>query len=1030
MSRPLLPAVLALLAATPVAAADERTAGHVQIPVEVYERLMAPVRDPSRGPRPALSGYALGNARVTLTVPDAEPQPTAQVQVDLTLEVLDDQWVLAPVLPAGTAVDSVTVGGTPVALAAGPAGLGWITNKKGSHAMTLRYRVDAQRSPGGFTLAVPVPAAASIVLAATLPGPGLEVTVIPATGVRTTPAGSVTRVEATIPAASGVQISWRAPSGRGHALSRARYTGRLVGDAVAWTGELGVDLFGGATTTVPLLPRGVTLRTLSVDGRDAAVLVEGGQLATLVKGAGTHLIRVGFETPVVRGDGPPSVELKIPEAPISRFDLTLPGRKELKATPASSVTTRAEGSDTVATVHVPLTDRLTLAWSEAVPDDAKAEARTSAALYHAAHAEEGVLYVHARVHYEVSRGAVGKLQLLVPAGVQVDRIESSGGELADWRLALAPPGRPRLATVFLNREVTGELTLDVHYDRSLGAPGVDLELPLLRAADAQRQRGMVALLAGADLTLDPQDEVAGTRVGENQLPAFVREGIERTVAHTFKYVEEPPRFVVRARTPDAVTGKFDAQVDTLVSLGEVTLTGAASVEIRVKSGRLSAVQLELPADVTLLSLTGPSLRSHRAATADGRLVVDVAFTQEMEGEFRLDVGYERILAPAPGESPVEVPTLRVRGVEVEQGRIAVEAVSAVEVRPAAAEQLAVVDVAELPQQLVLRTTHPILVAYKYLHAEPPHRLTLGLTRHRLAGIQEATIDRARYRTLVTPDGLEVTTAVFTVRNSRQQFLKLRLPKGVAVWSASVDGKAEKPAVSDDGDNTTVLLKIVHSTSGFPVQIVFATQGPGFGAGGSLRSVLPRPDLLVTHSRWDLYLPAGIRYGSPSTNMQELDDDEAPAEEPPLASPGGDAAAGPGAGRLTFDVPKTGVHYAFAKLYANQAEQESWVRIPYASPTGAVLGRVFSVVGALTFWLGLGLLLRPHPSFPQTSRRLSLGLAGGGLLAVLGCLTLYHVGPLAALLTSVAVWVAAAAAYGRKWLDTRRATGSPAGDGRP
>src|SRR5881397_1489816 len=160
----------------------------------------------------------------------------------------------------------------------------------------------------------------------------------------------------------------------------------------------------------------------------------------------------------------------------------------------------------------------------------------------------------------------------------------------------------------------------------------------------------------------------------------------------------------------------------------------------------------------------------------------------MEGEFRLELTYEKIFverggaasSSSEGESQVEVPTPKVRGAEVEQGRIAVEALSAVEVRPAAAEQLTAVDVGELPQQLVLRTSHPILTAYKYLHAEPRHRLTLGLTRHRLAGVQEAAIDRADYRTLCTREGLQVTTAEFTVRNSRKQFLRLRLPRGATV----------------------------------------------------------------------------------------------------------------------------------------------------------------------------------------------------------------------------------------------------------
>jgi hypothetical protein len=1003
-----LPLVVCLLAAaTPAAPQAAPGTGHVQIPVELYNTLVT-ASDPAQRPRPAPAGYALGNARVTVQVPASADRATAEIHAELTVDVLEDQWVLVPVLPGGTPVDSVTVGGAAVQLAATPSGLAWATKAKGSYAMMLVYRVDAQRFPGGFALPLPVPQAAAISLNASLPGKNLDVTVIPAAGTRVTVAGGTTHVQATVPTTSGLQISWRTPSVRGHSISRAQYSGRLTGDAVEWTAELGVDVFGDATATVAVLPRSVTLSTLSVDGKEAVVLVENERFATLVKGSGAHRVRIGFTTPVVKQDGPPRVELAIPQVPISRFDLMLPGSKELKVTPAASVEAHAAGAGTSATVHVPLTESVRFEWSEAVPGDVKAEARANASVYHAAHAEEGVLYVHALVQYEVSRGATNRIQLLIPPGVQVNRIESASGAVADWRLATAPAGKPRLATVFLNRELTGELVLSVHYDRSLGAPGGDLELPLLRAPDAQRQRGMIALLAGKDLILDPKDDAAGTRVGDNQLPAFVRDAIDKTVAHTFKYADEPPRVVVRARTPDAVAAKFEAQVDTLVSLGDVAVTGSASVMVHVKSGRVSTLQLELPADVNLLSVSAPSLRSHQAAPGEGKLLVSVAFTQEMEGEFRLELAYERILAGAQAESLVDVATPHVRGAEVEQGRIAVEALSAVEVRPATTDELTVVEVAELPQQLVLRTTNPILMAYKYLHAEPAHRLALGLTRHRLAGVQEAVIDRADYRTLYTRDGLQVTTAEFVVRNSRKQFLRLRLPKGATVWSAFVDGKADKPAVSETKTGeSTVLVKILNSTAGFPVQLVYATQGPALSGLGSARGALPRPDILVTHSHWDVYVPDGMSYGRPRSNMEVVEagrsvSRDVMARQLARTSAGAPQALDP----LRIEVPAAGVHYVFEKLYANQSDQEAWISVPYASAVGTWIGRVASTLGALLFWVGLGLFARPDPRLPTLAPRVSLGAAGAGLVLVAICGGVYHVGAWPAVLVSLVVLAAA------------------------
>ena len=96
-------------------------------------------------------------------------------------------------------------------------------------------------------------------------------------------------------------------------------------------------------------------------------------------------------------------------------------------------------------------------------------------------------------------------------------------------------------------------------------------------------------------------------------------------------------------------------------------------------------------------------------------------------------------------------------------------------------------------------------------------------------MQVAAIERADYKSRVTRDGLAVTTARLLVRNSQRQFLRLALPPASQVWSVFVDGKPEKPAFAADGatngagaKGTAVLVKMINSARGFPVEIVYAT----------------------------------------------------------------------------------------------------------------------------------------------------------------------------------------------------------------
>ena len=637
-----------------------------------------------------------------------------------------------------------------------------------------------------------------------------------------------------------------------------------------------------------------------------------------------------------------------------------------------------------------MSESVTFSWVDAVPEDVRAQVRANATLYHMVHAEEGVLQVRGLVVYEINRGETNLLKLKVPKDAQVTSVKAPSGGVSDWTETAAGGDTHKTISVFLDRAVKGEFVLDVTYEYLLGGGEQALEplpVPLLAADNVHRQRGMVALLAGPELTLQPLTEDRLARVGENQLPAFVRNLLTMSVAHTYKYTERSPELVVRAVAPERKQGKFDAQVDTLISIGDVTMKGSATVEINVKSGAILALALRLPGDVNVLNVTGPSIRSHNVGSGDDHQSIDIDFTQEMEGQFRLEVNYERIMGDSEPES--RVPTVSVDDAEVEHGRIAVEALSAAEVRATTADQLSSLDVNELPQQLVLKTTNPILLAYKYVHAEPPYRLALKITRHREIDVQVAAIEKAHYSTLYTRDGLAVSTARFQVRNSRRQFLRLELPPESQIWSVFVDGKAEKPAEAEaTADGSAVLIKMINSATGFPVEIIYATRVAPMAFMGNVHGRLPTPDMVVTHTRWDVYLPVGPSYRDPDSSLDAV----ITGRLVNGAQMGGEALArarsakGPAMGEpLRLSVPSQGIHYAFEKLYANQSPRDATFSLGYASPGGARLGLALSLLGVLLLWLAIVAIGGRRVSLPRSAALTVLVAGVGMLLAAIGYL---------------------------------------------
>jgi hypothetical protein len=666
---------------------------------------------------------------------------------------------------------------------------------------------------------------------------------------------------------------------------------------------------------------------------------EGASFAAVVEGRGRHRVSASFRVPIERGDGLPRASLSIVPTPVCRFDMRLPGQREVSVEPHAGVTNVHEQGATLATFHVPMTSSVAIQWAEAVPADAQEiELRAHADLVVAVRPDEGVLSMRAFASFEITRGTTSRAELAIPDGVQINEVESDAGVVSDWRVV--EDGSQKVLTIFLDREVGDRLDLVVHYERAwpiATRTSTPFDVPILRARGVDRQRGMIALLAAGELTLEPRSEERVTRVGDNLLAPHVRDALGETVAHTFRYLDDPPRLVAVGAVRPPEPARFDAQVDTLVSLGEVGANLVTMVELDVKSGAVDTFVLTLPPGLNVLEASAPSLRRYSIEGEGDARRLRVELTQAMEGRLTIEVLSERITGR---EEELEMPFIGVVGAEVERGRIGVEALAPFQVDVASSERLSPVDPAELPEQLLLRTDNPILHAYRYAQATPAPQFAVRITRHAQIQTLQATVEEAHYRTLYTAGGLAVTTARFTVRNRRQQFLRVRLPEGSEVWSARVDGQTEEPAEEGEDGDRAVLLNIVSAADAFAVELVYATPVPGLGAFGRVRAELPRLDVVVTRSIWELYLPRGARYMDPESSMSLVSIGR--ADPAVLAEDARD---------LSIEVPAEGVRYVFSKMYAGQGGERVAIAIPYSSGWGGAFVWLLSFLGAVLFWLG-------------------------------------------------------------------------------
>ncbi|MBN1881149.1 MAG: hypothetical protein JW885_03160 [Deltaproteobacteria bacterium] len=315
--------------------------------------------------------------------------------------------------------------------------------------------------------------------------------------------------------------------------------------------------------------------------------------------------------------------------------------------------------------------------------------------------------------------------------------------------------------------------------------------------------------------------------------------------------------------------RVQAQVDTLISVGEGFLVGVSTINYEILHDSLTSFSFLVPTDIDIIDVQGEGVREWNTEKEGDRVKVTVAAGYEVTGDFSLAVLYEKNMEDTTAE--VSVPQIEVLDVVREKGYLAVTAATRVGVEEVRLENLAMLDVTELPGGLVSASDTPIFYSYKYI--THPYSLILAVSTFEDIEVIDANVSRAELKSLLTRRGDFVTRAVFEVANNARQFMKLELPENTTIWSTYVSGRPVKPAMDEDG---TILIPLDRSErtgygngglSSFDVEVIYFTETKDLSSVFGRRGfTAPLVNMKVDELIWTLYLPEKYVYKDTGDDM--------------------------------------------------------------------------------------------------------------------------------------------------------------------
>lgn len=423
----------------------------------------------------------------------------------------------------------------------------------------------------------------------------------------------------------------------------------------------------------------------------------------------------------------------------------------------------------------------------------------------------------------------GWVNVPIPAGLMVRDARIDGQPVA---LLEGPP-----AHVVLSRPGRSVLALDITLPMSISAGAESIALPPSPAALSRAvltvPRGGVDLTVSGGVVSDRSESTS-----ESKWTALGR--ANQPLAFSWKRKSDDRRAELPLR--------YRARIAAAVGLGEEVSSVSTTVRVEIQQGIAREVTLSVPSNVIINQVNGATVADWdlKAGLLRVRLLdpVSTELSFIIQGEARL---------PADGE--IAVPLLRAPAAERETGGIAISVLGAGEIEKHQIRGLDPADVSELADVVAGRES-PSMVAFRLRPSSgaDARSLNVSVKRYTPQAVLIANIEEARYRAIAAEDGVLLVEARYAVRNNQRSFLKVTLPDGATIWSASVASKAVRPGIAE---THSVLLALEKGRAGedaptFVVRLTYSQPIDAWTGKGQARLQLPAVDLPISRTGVELY----------------------------------------------------------------------------------------------------------------------------------------------------------------------------------
>jgi hypothetical protein len=356
---------------------------------------------------------------------------------------------------------------------------------------------------------------------------------------------------------------------------------------------------------VPVLDGNASLGEVKLDGQTTSLLREGDLYTVGVDKPGPHELKLGFYWGREQDRFTRRIQFKLPEGGPTSLSVLIPEQDIeafLKAGALSGEQGLSEGTRLEG--HLDAQGRFDLSWVRRLTHRSQEEVKLEAHLNAILTLHEALVSGHAIVNVSVLQGETGRVDLVLPDGVEVVKVE--GPAVLQWRTEASPRGHLTVLLRYLVEDHT-QVSVDYQYPVDLDAP-VPLKVPLTDQGVALS--GAVGVQAPAGLEVSAAQVQNATELSVRDTPPELTDLSPSPLLSAFSFTAAPSVSLKATRKQEVeLTSTLidELQASSVVLEGGLEVT---KIKLRIRNNTRQYLSMKLPegAQLTQSLIDGEPVR--------------------------------------------------------------------------------------------------------------------------------------------------------------------------------------------------------------------------------------------------------------------------------------------------------------------------------------------------------------------------------------------------------------------------------------